>query len=141
MAKSTRGRVNAPGDGTSGLGMVVRFTPKARSEGVQQLEKGGFRVASSKDFRSAVAVPNDFEGADVQYFERFGIAIVRRDGERLKPMLQNAMQRKVVSAARPERSYRALGGPLTKRLDLAQATAGGVAAPWTVITCSAIGTL
>ena len=129
MAKSTRGRVNAPGDGTSGLGMVVRFTPKARSEGVQQLEKGGFRVASSKDFRSAVAVPNDFEGADVQYFERFGIAIVRRDGERLKPMLQNAMQRKVVSAARPERSYRALGGPLTKRLDLAQATVGGVAAP------------
>ncbi|OAV55415.1 protease [Rhizobium sp. WYCCWR10014] len=127
MAKSTRGRVNAPGDGTSGLGMVVRFTPKARSEGVQQLEKGGFRVASSKDFRSAVAVPNDFDGADVQYFERFGIAIVRRDGERLKPMLQNAMQRKVISAARPERSYRALGGPLTKRLDLAQGTVGGVA--------------
>ncbi|MGO7171866.1 S8 family serine peptidase [Rhizobium leguminosarum] len=127
MAKSTRGRVNAQGDGTSGLGMVVRFTPKARSEGVQQLEKGGFRVASSKDFRSAVAVPNDFDGADVQYFERFGIAIVRRDGERLKPMLQNAMQRKVISAARPERSYRALGGPLTKRLDLAQGTVGGVA--------------
>ncbi|MGO8071650.1 S8 family serine peptidase [Rhizobium leguminosarum] len=127
MAKSTRGRFNAQGDGTSGLGMVVRFTPKARSEGVQQLEKGGFRVASSKDFRSAVAVPNDFDGADVQYFERFGIAIVRRDGERLKPMLQNAMQRKVISAARPERSYRALGGPLTKRLDLAQGAVGGVA--------------
>ncbi|MGR9245759.1 S8 family peptidase [Rhizobium leguminosarum] len=127
MAKSTRGRVNAPGDGTSGLGMVVRFTPKARSEGVQQLEKGGFRVASSKDFRSAVAVPNDFDGADVQYFERFGIAIVRRDGERLKPMLQNAMQRKVISAARPERSYRALGSQQTKRLDLAQGTVGGFA--------------
>ncbi|MCV9943173.1 MULTISPECIES: S8 family serine peptidase [Rhizobium] len=129
MAKSTRGRVNAPSDGTSGLGMVVRFTPKARSEGVQQLEKGGFRVASSKDFRSAAAVPNDFDGADVQYFERFGIAIVRRDGEKLKPMLQNAMQQKVISAARPERSYRALGGPLTKRLDLAQGTVGGVATP------------
>ncbi|TCU12674.1 S8 family peptidase [Rhizobium sullae] len=129
MAKSTRGRVNAQGDGTSGLGMVVRFTPKTKSEGVQQLEKGGFRVASSKDFRSAAAVPNDFDGADVQYFERFGIAIVRRDGEKLKPMLQNAMQQKVVSAVRPERSYRALGGPLSKRLDLAQGTVGGFATP------------
>jgi len=54
-------------------------------------------------------VPSDFGGADVQYFERFGIAIVRRDSERLKPMVEKAMQQKVVSAVRPERTYRALG--------------------------------
>lgn len=93
------------------LGMVLRFTPKSRATGVKQLESGGFKVASSRDFKGAAAVPNDFDGADVQYFERFGIAIVRRDGERLKPMLQRAMEQKVVTAARMERAYRALGAP------------------------------
>ena len=39
-------------------------------------------------------------------------------------MLQNAMQQKLVSAVRPERSYRALGGPMAKRLDSLQRTAG-----------------
>jgi len=99
---------DAPID-TPRLGMVVRFTPAAAGTGVRQLESGGFRVASSRDFRIAAAVPNDFGGADVQYFERFGIAVVRRDGERLTPMVERAMQEKVVSAFRPERSYRALG--------------------------------
>ncbi|MCC3245103.1 S8 family serine peptidase [Methylocystis sp. WRRC1] len=91
------------------LGMVMRFTPGAAAAGVRQLESEGFQVASSRDFRAAAAVPNDFGGADVQYFERFGIAIVRRDGERLKPMLEKAREQKVVSNIRPEHSYRALG--------------------------------
>jgi len=91
------------------LGMVVRFTPAAADTGVRRLESGGFRVASSRDFRKAASVPNDFGGADVQYFERFGIAVVRRDGERLAPMVERAMQERVVSAVRPERNYRALG--------------------------------
>lgn len=97
------------------LGMVVRFTPKASSTGIKTLESGGFRVASSRDFSKAASVPNDFGGADVQYFERFGIAIIRRDGERLAPMLQKAMEKRVVSAARPERLYRALGSVATAR--------------------------
>ncbi|WP_192359560.1 S8 family peptidase [Mesorhizobium mediterraneum] len=118
MVKSTRRSASVQGDGTSGLGLVVRFTPQASTSGVQQLEKGGFRVASSKDFRSAASVPNDFDGADVQYFERFGIAIVRRDGEKLKPMLQRAMQQKVIEGVRQERSYRALGGPVTKKMEM-----------------------
>jgi subtilisin family serine protease len=87
----------------------MRFAPKAAGAGVRQLQGSGFRVASSRDFKKAASVPNDFGGADVQYFERFGIAIVRRDGERLKPMLQKAMEQKTVSAVRPERTYRALG--------------------------------
>jgi hypothetical protein len=90
------------------LGTVVRFTREAAGTGVRQLESGGFRVASSRDFRTAAAVPNDFGGADVQYFERFGIAIVRRDGERLSPLVQRAMQERIVSAFRPECTYRAL---------------------------------
>ena len=56
------------------LGTVVRFKLEAAGTGVRELQSGGFRVASSRDFRSASAVPNDFGGADVQYFERFGIA-------------------------------------------------------------------
>ncbi len=91
------------------LGMVMRFAPRAGGAGVKQLEAGGLRVASSGDFRRAVAVPNDFDGADVQYFERFGIAVVRQDGERLRPILQKAMEQKMVSGARPERRYQALG--------------------------------
>jgi len=94
------------------LGMVMRFSPKAANTGIRQMESGGFRVASSHDFKGAASVPNDFDGADVQYFERFGIAIVRRERDRLAPMLAKAMEQRVVSAARAERRYRALGWPM-----------------------------
>src|SRR5215831_20835083 len=90
------------------LGTVVRFTPQAAGTGIRKLESGGFRVASSRDFRNAAAVPNNFGGADVQYFERFGIAVVRRERERLSPVVERAMQDRVVTSVRPERSYRAL---------------------------------
>ena len=90
------------------LGTVVRFKLEAAGTGVRELESGGFRVASSRDFRSAAAVPNDFGGADVQYFERFGIAVVRRDGARLTSLVEQAMQQRVVTSVRPETRYRAL---------------------------------
>lgn len=128
MAKrSTRRTASAPAESTPRLGTVVRFTPQAARSGVKQLEGSGFRVASSKDFRSADAVPNDFDGADVQYFERFGIAIVRRDGERLRPMVEKAMQQKTVSAVRPERTYRALGAAGMQRAEILQASFAGAA--------------
>ena len=128
MAKrSTRRTASEQAEGTPRLGTVVRFTPQTARAGIKQLEGSGFRVASSKDFRSANAVPNDFDGADVQYFERFGIAIVRRDGERLRPMVEKAMQQKTVSAVRPERTYRALGGAGMQRAESAQASFAGVA--------------
>jgi subtilisin family serine protease len=87
---------------------VVRFTPQAAGTGVRKLESGGFRVASSRDFRSAAAVPNNFGGADVQYFERFGIAIVRGHEARLTPVVEQAMRERVVTSVRPETVYRAL---------------------------------
>ncbi|MCP3460314.1 S8 family serine peptidase [Bradyrhizobium sp. CCGUVB23] len=128
MAKrSTRRIASEQAEGTPRLGTVVRFAPQAARSGVRQLEGSGFRVASSKDFRSANAVPNDFDGADVQYFERFGIAIVRRDGERLRPMVEKAMQQKTVSAVRPERTYRALGTAGMQRAEIPQASFAGVA--------------
>jgi subtilisin family serine protease len=120
MAKRSVRRSNGTqAEGTSRLGVVLRFTPQASRSGIRQLESSGFRVASSKDFRTAKAVPNDFDGADVQYFERFGIAIVRRDGDRLKPMVEKAVQQKVVSAVRPERSYRALGTVAARQSEIA----------------------
>jgi len=91
------------------LGTVVRFTPQAAGTGVRKLESSGFRVASSRDFRSAAAVPNNFGGADVQYFERFGIAIVRGHEARLTPVVEQAMRERVVTSVRPETVYRALG--------------------------------
>lgn len=128
MAKRSTRRISSEqAEGTPRLGTVVRFTPQATRTGVKQLEGSGFRVASSKDFRSADAVPNNFDGADVQYFERFGIAIVRRDGERLRPMVERAMQQKIVSAVRPERTYRALGGAGMQRAEAPQASFAGVA--------------
>jgi subtilisin family serine protease len=107
------------------LGMVMRFNPAAATAGIKQLESGGLRVASSRDFKKAAAVPNDFGGADVQYFERFGIAIVRQSSDRLKPMLQKAMEQRVVHAARAERLYRALGAPhgMTAMAELSAAPA------------------
>jgi subtilisin family serine protease len=56
-------------------------------------------------------VPHDFDGADAQLFERFGLVVVRSDGERVRSSLERAMDKKLVQAARPERRYRALGGP------------------------------
>jgi Subtilase family len=112
IPKSTRGRSAAAGAAPR-LGTVMRFAPRAAGAGIRQMEASGLRVASSSDFRSAPAVPNDFDGADVQYFERFGIAIVRREEDRLKPMLEKALASDVVIAVRPERLYRALGGPST----------------------------
>lgn len=97
--------------GNPRLGVVMRFAPRAAAAGMRRMQAAGFRVASSSDFKTAKAVPNDFDGADVQVFERFGIAIVRREGERLKPMLEKAMADNVVSAVRPERQYRKLGRP------------------------------
>jgi subtilisin family serine protease len=90
------------------LGTVVRFKLEAAGTGIRELESGGFRVASSRDFRSAAAVPNDFGGADVQYFERFGVAVVRRDPARLTPVVERAMRERVVTSVRPEIRYRAL---------------------------------
>lgn len=110
----------------SRLGVVLRFNREAAASGVRQLQSSGFKVASSGDFRSVAAVPNDFGGADVQYFERFGIAIVRRDGDRLKPLLAKAMEENFVSNVRPERSYRALGGKASSS-DSAGVTSSGPA--------------
>jgi subtilisin family serine protease len=113
------------------LGTVVRFRREAAGTGVRELESGGFRVASSRDFRTAAAVPNNFGGADVQYFERFGIAVVRRDGERLGPLVQRAMQERVVSSVRPERTYRALGQVTTTDAKVqAAAAADETSATW-----------
>lgn len=112
------------------LGMVIRFTPKAAGAAVRQLEGGGFRVASSRDFKNTRSVQNDFDGADVQYFERFGIAIVRGEGDRLKPMMHKAIENKTLSGARAERTYRALGqrGAAAPSLPFGPAV-GRVAAP------------
>ncbi len=129
MAKRlSRRTINKPADSMPRIGTVVRFTPQAIRSGIKQLEGGGFRVASSKDFRSAASVPNDFDGADVQYFERFGIAIIRRDGERLRPMVEKAMQQKVISGVRPERTYHALRGIGASRAEGAQPSFAGIAA-------------
>ncbi len=92
----------------------MRFAPGASRTGVQNLAGTGLRIASSSEFKTAAAVPNDFDGADVQYFERFGIAIIRRDPERAGPMLRRAADQNVVTASRPERLYRALGAPGTR---------------------------
>lgn len=109
------------------LGMVMRFAPKAGGTGIRRMESEGLRVASSSDFKSAPAVPNDFGGADVQYFERFGIAIVRQEEERLRPTLAKAIADDVVSAVRPERLYRALGRPAAAQAT--QSASGGELPP------------
>jgi subtilisin family serine protease len=89
------------------LGLVMRFAPQAANAGVQQLEAGGVRVARSSDFRSARAVPRDFNGADAHYFERFGLVVVVNGSDRV----QRVIDRKLVQGMRDERRYRALGGP------------------------------
>jgi subtilisin family serine protease len=112
-ARSTASSASAaqPAAATPRLGLVIKFTPKAAGSGVKRLEDSGMRVASSGDFRTAEAVPSTVGGADVQYFERFGIAIVRgvEAQEQAQTMMADAADRKMVETVRPERTYRALG--------------------------------
>jgi subtilisin family serine protease len=89
--------------------LVVRFAPGASGAGVKQLESGGFKVATSSDFKSSLAVPNNFGGADVQYFERLGIAVVRSQGEKVSALMEMARAGGTVHNARPELRYRPLG--------------------------------
>lgn len=108
-ARRKKARAMTPQDGNAPrLGTVIRFEPKAATEAIRGLEATGFQVASAGDFRSAASVPNDLGGAHVQYFERFGIAIVRQEAERLQGFLAKGLQTRVVRASRAERTYRAL---------------------------------
>lgn len=92
---------------------VVRFTPGAADDGVRQLGEAGMQVTSSRELTSALsdaaAVPSDFGGASVLYFERFGIAIVQDEPGRVRSALARAATDKAIANARPERVYRALG--------------------------------
>jgi subtilisin family serine protease len=90
------------------LGLVVRFPTTAKGNGVKQLASQGFKVATSSDFKSATAVPNDLDGADVQYFERLGIAVVRAPAARMAPLLARADRHGAIVGARPEVRYRTL---------------------------------
>ncbi len=99
-----------PGDSNHPrLGFVVRFKPDARDAGIKELESNGMKVASSSSFRTAKAVPNDFGGADVQYFERFGLAVIREPEQRVDSTLQAMMEKRIVDMMRPERRYQPLG--------------------------------
>lgn len=100
------------------LGYVIRFNPETGSAGIKRVASAGFKVASSSDFRAAAAVPNDLGGADVQYFERFGLAVVREAPERVEPMISAAMEARTLVGARPERTFRALGMPSEGEDDL-----------------------
>jgi subtilisin family serine protease len=91
------------------LGTVMRFNPTSGIEGVKLLEKTGLKVASSGDFKSAGGIPNNFGGADVQYFERFNIAIARVNDEEMSLVADKGLQSKVVISSRAERVYKALG--------------------------------
>ena len=93
------------------LGYVIRFNPDAGNAGIKRVASAGFRVASSSEFRAAAAVPNDLGGADVQYFERFGLAVVRETPERVNPMVSAAMEARTIIGSRAERTFRALGMP------------------------------
>ncbi len=93
------------------LGYVIRFNPDAGTSGIKRVASAGFKVASSSDFRAASAVPNDLGGADVQYFERFGLAVVRESADRVDPMISAAVEARTIVGARPERQFRALGMP------------------------------
>jgi subtilisin family serine protease len=124
-----------------GLGLVMRFAPEAKGEGIRHFERSGLKVARSSDFRNATSVPNDFNGADVQYFERFGIAIIRRDPERARPALARAAEQNIVTAARSERLYRALGdrdavSPLVNPFLPDPSAAGGGTAPFDEVSCT-----
>lgn len=89
---------------------VLRFRPGGGGSGVSALESSGFSVASASDFSDAAIVPENFGGADVQYFERFGIAIVQNDPDRLRAMMSTSANAAIANA-RPERIFHALGYP------------------------------
>jgi subtilisin family serine protease len=95
-----------PGSSARRLGQVLRFSPGAAAKGLKWLDAQGLSVASSRDFGDPnVPVPHDFQGADAQYFERFGIVVVRNGFERLETTLSKVLDSKVLDAHRKELSY------------------------------------
>lgn len=125
--RSFSGRTQSPPSAPTAppLGLVMRFTPGAAQTGIRQIEKSGLKVATSSDFRTAKSVPNNLGGAEVQYFERLGIAIVRSRSEQVSAMVRAARENRTIQNARPEIRYRPLG-MRPARIDHDQPTAQAV---------------
>jgi subtilisin family serine protease len=92
--------------------MVVRFAPGAGNECIKRFDAAGMRVASSRELAAAAKPPaEELGGADVLYFERFGIAIVQQDPARVRAAMASMVDQRAVASVRPERIFRALVAP------------------------------
>ncbi|WP_349369752.1 S8 family serine peptidase [Salinarimonas sp.] len=103
------------GGGTTGA-TVVRLNREARHRGLGAFEDMKLRIASTADVTAEAALASTFDGADMIVFERFGIAIVQADPDRMAAAVSAGVAEHGVVSARPERIYRAIGagrGPRT----------------------------
>jgi subtilisin family serine protease len=87
---------------------VVRLNRAADRKARGAFEESGLRIVSSLDFRETVAAPS-LDGADMIVFERFGIAVIDTEPDRLAAAMARGIGDRSVLAHRPERIYRALG--------------------------------
>lgn len=115
-AAAANGSRPVPSPGPSGAAatgaLVVRFTPGAGGAGVKQLGSAGMKIASASELVAGPTGPAaDLGGADILYFERFGIAIVQQEPSRIRAALTAAADRRAVAGTRPERVFRALAAP------------------------------
>lgn len=92
---------------------VLRFERGAGKEGLKRLTTTGMRVASARELTAEGPLPEDLGGADMIYFERFGIAIVQQPPDQLRSTLVQAQADRTLANVRPERIFRALG-PLNR---------------------------
>jgi subtilisin family serine protease len=97
-----------PLGGTTGA-TVVRLNREARHRGLGAFEDMKLRIASTADASAESAAAAGFDGADMIVFERFGIAVVQADPERMAAAVSAGVAEHGVVSARPERIYRALG--------------------------------
>jgi len=91
----------------------VRLNLEAKKRGVGTFEATGLRIAFSNDF-VRTELPADLDGADVIVFERFGIAIVHADPDRLTAAMIRGSEERSLLGHRPERIFHTLGTEMSE---------------------------
>jgi subtilisin family serine protease len=104
---------------------VVRLNRAADRKASGAFAAAGLKIASSSDFRDAAVGPN-LDGADMIVFERFGIAIIDTDPDRLAAAMTHGIGERSVLGHRPERIYRALGMEMPEDSELASPAPAGL---------------
>jgi subtilisin family serine protease len=86
-------------------GLIFYFSQGDEDRLLQHLRDNGFTVLTDEDLEKAPSIPNDLDGGDIQFFACFDIAVIRRNPQRVIPVLESAEAKGMKIGWRQERRY------------------------------------